>query len=292
VGLLPAALQGINIDTFLHGAREMDYVTRRKNIRENPAALLALSWYHLGNGIGSKAMVVLPYKDRLQLFSQYLQQLVMESLGKKLDRDGKQVYQGLTVYGNKGSTDQHAYVQQLRDGLNNFFVVFIEVLKDTIDTSNASDVAKFAAQVGVDDIMKSGDYLHGFCVGTRSALYAADRKSISISLNSLSERSVGALIALFERAVGLYAELININAYHQPGVQAGKEAAQEVLELERRIVSELETQTLSAEELAKVLKEEDSLETIFRVLRYLTLNGRLAVSSDENSLFDYKYSKA
>ena len=63
------------------------------------------------------------------LFSKYLQQLVMESLGKQLDLDGKVVNQGLTVYGNKGSTDQHAYVQQLRDGVHNFFVSFIEVRK-------------------------------------------------------------------------------------------------------------------------------------------------------------------
>ena len=75
-------------------------------------------------------MVILPYKDRLVLLSKYLQQLVMESLGKELDRDGKQVNQGIAVYGNKGSTDQHAYVQQLRDGVNNFFATFIEVLAD------------------------------------------------------------------------------------------------------------------------------------------------------------------
>ena len=66
--------------------------------------------------------MVLPYKDRLLLFSRYLQQLVMESLGKELDLDGTRVDQGIGVYGNKGSTDQHAYVQQLRDGVNNFFV--------------------------------------------------------------------------------------------------------------------------------------------------------------------------
>jgi glucose-6-phosphate isomerase len=64
-------------------------------------------------------MVALPYKDRLLLFSRYLQQLVMESLGKEHDLQGRQVFQGLTVYGNKGSTDQHAYVQQLRDGVKN-----------------------------------------------------------------------------------------------------------------------------------------------------------------------------
>ena len=68
---------------------------------------------------------MLPYKDRLLLFSRYLQQLVMESLGKEKDLAGRVVHQGLAVYGNKGSTDQHAYVQQLRDGTADFFVTFI-----------------------------------------------------------------------------------------------------------------------------------------------------------------------
>jgi glucose-6-phosphate isomerase len=75
-------------------------------------------------------MAVLPYKDSLLLLSRYLQQLVMESLGKEFDLDGNRVNQGLTVYGNKGSTDQHAYIQQLREGVHNFFVTFIEVLRD------------------------------------------------------------------------------------------------------------------------------------------------------------------
>src|SRR5438477_12777714 len=130
VGLLPAALQGLDIDGILAGATACDEITRQPDMMRNPAALLALMWYYAGEGRGTRAMVVLPYKDRLELFSRYLQQLVMESLGKWTDRDGNEVGQGIAVYGNKGSTDQHAYVQQLRDGLNNFFVTFIEVLRD------------------------------------------------------------------------------------------------------------------------------------------------------------------
>src|SRR5207249_1192192 len=129
VGLLPAALQGFDIDTILAGAAAMDVATRPHETAKNPAALMALMWHHATGGKGAKDMVVLPYKDRLLLFSRYLQQLVMESLGKRLDLDGNRVDQGISVYGNKGSTDQHAYVQQLRDGVNNFFVTFIRVLE-------------------------------------------------------------------------------------------------------------------------------------------------------------------
>jgi glucose-6-phosphate isomerase len=153
VGLLPAALQGIDLQELLMGARLMDQHGREKEISRNPAAQLALNWWYAGSGRGEKAMVVLPYKDRLSLFSNYLQQLVMESLGKERDLEGRVVRQGLTVYGNKGSTDQHAYVQQLREGRNDFFAQFLEVLKD-----------QEGPAVEVDSDITSGDYLVGFLV--------------------------------------------------------------------------------------------------------------------------------
>ena len=102
VGLVPAALQGIDVDAFLDGAAAMDRLTRVTDVQRNPAALMALMWYKLGGGRGAKDMVILPYKYRLMLFSRYLQQLVMESLGKELDRKGAKVHQGIAVYGNKG----------------------------------------------------------------------------------------------------------------------------------------------------------------------------------------------
>ena len=219
VGLLPGALIGTDIRDFLAGAAQMDDATRVADLRRNPAALMAAAWYVAGNGRGQRDMVLLPYRDRLEVFSRYLQQLVMESLGKRLDRDGNVVHQGLAVYGNKGSTDQHAYVQQLRDGIDNFFVTFIECLKDSADIPELNGE-------------RPGDFLDGFLQGTRSALTEGGRQSISISMVDFDARRLGALIALFERTVGLYGELVNINAYHQPGVEAGKKAAAAILSLQ------------------------------------------------------------
>ena len=216
VGLLVAALQGIDIEDMLAGAAACDAVTRQSSM-DNPAMLLALMWYYAGSGKGLKDMVILPYKDRLELLSKYLQQLIMESLGKALDLDGNEVHQGIAVYGNKGSTDQHAFVQQLRDGINNFFVTFIEVQKD-----------RESASIPVEPGVYSGDYLQGFLLGTRQALFESGRESITITISDVSPYSVGILIALYERAVGFYASLININAYHQPGVEAGKKAAKAI----------------------------------------------------------------
>src|SRR5439155_5595407 len=196
VGLLPMALLGFEIDRFLEGAAAMDQLTRADVVELNAAMLLALMWFYAGEGRGAKDMVILPYKDRLALFSKYLQQLVMESLGKEKDRDGKIVRQGIAVYGNKGSTDQHAYVQQLRDGVLNFFVTFIEVAKD-----------RHRAAFQVEDAVTSGDYLHGFLRGTRAALYEKGRESITVSISEANAFNIGALIALYERAVGFYGSL-------------------------------------------------------------------------------------
>ncbi|MCG3127734.1 MAG: Glucose-6-phosphate isomerase [Phycisphaerae bacterium] len=265
VGLLPAALQGLDVDALLAGAAACDEATRSHDVRANPAALLALAWHRLTDGRGAKDMVILPYKDRLLLLSRYLQQLVMESLGKQLDSQGRRVEQGIAVYGNKGSTDQHAYVQQLRDGLNNFFVVFIRVLQDTLAES---------PRVDVEPGVTSGDYLDAFLLGTRGALSENGRASLTLTLPRVDERGVGALIALFERAVGLYASLINVNAYHQPGVEAGKKAAAQVLQLQRGILAALSDTPLDVAELARRCGVPGECEQVYEILRHLAANGR------------------
>lgn len=273
VGLLPAALQGLPTDQLLDGAAAMDRLTRKSNPMQNPAALLAMMWYHIGSGRGAKDMVILPYKDRLCLFSRYLQQLVMESLGKELDRQGKTVHQGIAVYGNKGSTDQHAYVQQLRDGVPNFFATFIQVLFDRdLEVDDQGEVSKFDFEV--EPGITSGDYLQGFLLGTREALYDSGRDSITITVNEVSGQSVGALIALYERAVGLYAELIDINAYHQPGVEAGKKAAAAVLDLQSKVVAQMKHvgQPQTAEQIAEALGLPERTEWIYKLLEHLAAN--------------------
>lgn len=227
VGVLPAELAGLDTVALLAGARDMDEWTRNPTWRDNPAALLAGAWHVAGNGRGERAMVVLPYADRLVLMSRYLQQLVMESIGKRLDRQGREVDQGLVVYGNKGSTDQHAYVQQLRDGRDDFFATFVAV---TSDGAAPADAAHRAV----------GDDLLGFLLGTRRALRERGRPSMVIGVPHVDAYVLGGLIALFERAVGLYAALIDVNAYDQPGVEAGKKAAVDVVSRLRAVEGALD----------------------------------------------------
>ena len=239
VGLLPMFLQGIDADEMLAGAAAMDAATRGGNPDQNPAARLAWAWLALTGGKNERAMVVLPYRDRLVLMSKYLQQLVMESLGKTLDRQGNIVKSGLTVFGNKGSTDQHAYVQQLRDGPDDHFVTFVAVQDDG-----------YYGQVEVEPGIEAGDYLQGLLVGTRTALRDTGHPSLTLTLKTVDAFRIGALVALFERAVGLYAELVNINAYHQPGVEAGKQAAGVFLAIKAPLLAAMREGPATAQELA------------------------------------------
>lgn len=260
VGLVPMALQGVDIDALLSGAAAMDEKTRTLPVNQNAAMLLALMWHHSGGGRGTKDMVILPYKDRLVLLSKYLQQLVMESLGKELDLDGKKVNQGIAVYGNKGSTDQHAYVQQLRDGVNNFFATFIEVRK-----------ASAAPQIEVEPSTTCGDFLQGFLRGTRKALYENGRESVTISIPEVNAFTVGAIIALYDRTVSFYASLVNINAYHQPGVEAGKKAAGDFLQLLSNVRTQLAAAgSGGADEIAAALNAD--AEDVYHCLTHLAEN--------------------
>lgn len=229
VGLLPLRLLGIDITGLLSGAKAMDAVTRNPAISQNPALLLAALWHYFAEEKNIRTMVTLPYKDRLCFFSRYLQQLIMESLGKDKTNCGTKVHTGLTVYGNKGSTDQHAYVQQLREGPCDFFTLFFLVKKDRC---NKAPVVNYTT-------VTSGDYLWAFCLGTQKALFEKGRESLLITLDEITPMTLGALIALFERAVGFYASMLEINAYNQPGVEAGKVCAEEIVRWQEEVNKEL-----------------------------------------------------
>jgi glucose-6-phosphate isomerase len=182
----------------------------------------------------------------------------MESIGKRLDRSGVRVDQGLTVYGNKGSTDQHAYVQQVRDGRDDTFVHFV-------------DTRLQGPRIPVDDGFFADDYLVGFLLGTRAALRERGRPSVTIQVEDCSARSVGQLVALFERAVGLYAELVDVNAYHQPGVEGGKRAARVALTALQQLHAALEETPRTASQLGG---PDADVRMHWRLLHHLAATGR------------------
>lgn len=235
VGLLPIHLLKLDAERFLSGAREFDEVTRASSASENPALLLAAAWFDAVETRQLRNMVVLPYCDRVSMIAKYLQQLVMESVGK----EGK----GISVFGNKGSTDQHSYVQQLRDGYPDFFAVFLRVLDSGADAWE------------VEPGITAGDYLMAFQEGTARALSETGRPSMRITVDRFDEYTLGSLVALFERAVGYYGAMLGINSYHQPGVEAGKTAASEILLAQTAIVKHLPASAATVLSDARVLGE-------------------------------------
>jgi glucose-6-phosphate isomerase len=207
----------------------------------------------------------------------------MESIGKQLDRNGNEVFQGITVFGNKGSTDQHSYIQQLKDGLSDSFVTFIEVLEDGK-----------CSGVEVEPGTTSGDFLQGFLLGTRTALAESRRQSISITMVSTTPFMIGGIISLFERAVGLYASMVNINAYHQPGVESGKVAAGRILRLRQSLLlfmranSDVAFDTYS---LASSISYEGDVEEVFKLCERLAANPNSKIwrlGSGSTARYSYK----
>jgi len=192
----------------------------------------------------------------------------MESLGKEKTLSGELAHQGICVFGNKGSTDQHSYLQQLCEGPNNFFVTFVRVLKDFYNSEKSAPISE-------GQHVEAGDYLDSFFQGTRKALGEKGRESITITLSSLTEKTLGSLLALYERTVGYYAGLCNINAYNQPGVEAAKKVADETIALQKKVLSFLFSkpkQAFSIEQIAEGTGETNSFESIYLILERLSSN--------------------
>jgi glucose-6-phosphate isomerase len=145
----------------------------------------------------------------------------------------------------------------------------------------------------VEDKATAGDFLHGFFLGTRQALAEHGRESMTITVKEISAHTVGMLIALFERAVGFYASLVNINAYHQPGVEAGKKAAGQVIEIQRKILNYLSNKPnklFALIEIAKAINMEEDIETVLKVIQHLTANPSHRISiTPGHTLQDAKY---
>jgi glucose-6-phosphate isomerase len=142
------------------------------------------------------------------------------------------------------------------------------------------DVARRPEPVEVAPGLTLGDFLFGSMEATRDTLYRRGRDSITLRLTDVSARSLGALIALFERAVGLYAELVDVNAYHQPAVD--KFAAAPVVALQLDLLFSLRELEgpCTAEELATAIGRPEAIEAAHRILTRLAADPRAAVGID------------
>lgn len=218
VGLLPAAACGHDIDAMLKGADYMDKLcTRSEN---NPALLYALL-HVLGMEKGINISVMLPYADSLKYMSDWYAQLWAESLGKRYDINGKEVFAGQTPVKALGVTDQHSQIQLFTEGPYDKIVTFLKV------DEFRNDLAIPAAFEYIEDIAFLGGKTFGQLLeaerkATEYALCKAQRPNLTIALSRIDEFSVGALLYFFEMATALAGEMLGIDTYDQPGVEEGK----------------------------------------------------------------------
>ncbi|GKT27650.1 glucose-6-phosphate isomerase, putative [Aduncisulcus paluster] len=251
VGMVPCAFAGLDFSAFVKGQSHMDSLTRREDALSNPALLMAVAIHHSTITVGHKNMIVLAYCDALREFAHYLQQLWMESLGKKHDTAGRVHPEGQSVFGGVGTSEQHAFMQQVQQGIHDCFIQLISFRRRETDfpiTSSGS----------------MGRQLLSFVKGTEDALVKNKVPFFDISLLSPSLFSIGMLVALQERVVSFLAVMKRLNAYDQPGVQDGKLSAKAMDKLS------LETEAAMAE--GKVSFEKKSAEEVAVILKFDEVN--------------------
>jgi len=222
VGLLPAALVGIDIDGLLTGARAAIEQAASENLLRNPAALFAGLHWVADACLGARVHVLMPYTDRLRQLAEWYRQLWAESLGKRVDRRGQPVYVGPTPVGAVGATDQHSQVQLFMEGPFDKAITFVVVDDLGIDVPIPArpdlppDLAYLAGQT-------LGKLLRAEHEATSAALARMGRMNLTLRLPDLSAASVGELLMFFQLATGYAGAWYGIDPFDQPGVELGKQ---------------------------------------------------------------------
>lgn len=222
VGLLPAAMCGIDIKKMLEGAAYMDEICKNEDIYKNPAYMYAVLSYIAMNK-GRNIAVMMPYADSLKLISDWFAQLWAESLGKKFDNEHNEIYAGQTPVKALGVTDQHSQVQLYTEGPFDKMIVLlgVEKFRRTMDIPAIyGDIPSLGFLGGVTQ----NRLIQTEQMATEYALYKAGKMSLTITLPEVNEFTLGELLYMFEVATGFAGELLNINAFDQPGVEEGKNA--------------------------------------------------------------------
>jgi len=225
VGLLPAALVGIDIAALLAGAREAVARAEADQLLRNPAALYAALHWAADTDLGARIDVLMPYTDRLRDFAEWYRQLWAESLGKRVDREGRTVHMGPTPVAAIGATDQHSQVQLFMEG------PFDKVITFAVVDQLGDEVAIPMPAAGAPALPKDLAYLPGHTLGellraeyeaSASALAQMGRMSCTLRLPDLSAATLGEAIMFYQIATGYAGVWYGIDPFDQPGVELGK----------------------------------------------------------------------
>jgi len=225
VGLFPAAMCGIDIEALLAGAGAMKQRVEAlgEDWESNPACVLAAVKYLMLVEKGKPMHVMMPYSNRLYMLADWYRQLWAESLGKRIDRQGNEVFTGPTPMKALGATDQHSQLQLYLEGPNDKLTIFLEVAKHP-GKVRVPDV--FSDVPGLTYLRKTrfSKLLNAEKKATEYALAQSQRPCVTIQFNSIVPQSVGEFIYLYEFITSLMGELLNVNAYDQPAVELVRKA--------------------------------------------------------------------
>ena len=228
VGLLPAAVCGIDIRAMLAGAAAMDERCKNSDVWKNPALLEAVLQYAAMQQHGANVQVVMPYADSLKYMADWFCQLWAESLGKNVTRKGMAVNVGQTPTKSLGVTDQHSQLQLYTEGPFDKVITFLKVgtFRDEVTIAHGCEAFADVAFLGGKTL---NQLIDAELRGTEYALYAAGRMSQTITLPQVNAYTVGQLLYFFEMATAYAGELLDVDAFNQPGVENSKLASYAVL---------------------------------------------------------------
>jgi len=222
VGLFSAAMCGVDIDSLLTGARDMDTRVGCEDFYKNPAAINAAINYHFYNH-GKKISVMMPYSYGLKDLADWYRQLWAESLGKAKDLTGNEVHIGPTPIKALGTTDQHSQVQLYREGPNDKLFTFLQVnnFDKDLKIGPAPDCAPELGFLAGADL---GTLLNSEKKATEYALLTDRRPCLTVLFDKVNAYTVGQFIYLYEVTTSFAGALFSVNTYDQPAVELGKEA--------------------------------------------------------------------
>ena len=220
VGLVPFALVGLDIDKILQGIKDIDLELKNTDIHQNIAAQFALVHYLMDTKKGKRTTVLMPYSSRLKYISDWYVQLIAESLGKKVNRDGEVVNIGLTPVKAHGASDQHTKLQLFNEGPNDKVITFIRV--NEFDTS--LEIPKIFEYTGIGYLggKTINDLLNAEADSTKVSLADNQRATLTISIDKIDEYHIAQLLYMLEVQTAIIGELYNINTFDQPGVEQVK----------------------------------------------------------------------
>jgi len=221
VGLVPAAMVGIDLDALLRGAQDAVDAAGADSLDRNDAARWAAWQWQAQATRAANVHVVMPYSDRLRQFAEWYRQLWAESLGKRKDREGHDVFRGPTPVGAVGTTDQHSQVQLFIEGPFDKTITFVRVA-DTADQLEIPGRAGLHSSLSYLPGKKLGALLDAELLATREALRQQGRMSMMLELETVDARHLGELLMFFQLATGYAGVWYGVDPFDQPGVELGK----------------------------------------------------------------------